>query len=91
MTDRLAQACSQLLQSSNVQAVDYLAGLINKPLKIFMASEAGVRHVLDQYKTDFSSIDAAAEVSEEEANKEESSEIKTIVQDSPISRALRIS
>lgn len=83
--NRLAVA---MVDASNVQAVDYLASLINKPLKIFMASEAGVRHVLDQYKTDFSSIDAAAEVSEEEANKEESSEIKTIVQDSPISRAL---
>ena len=83
--NRLAVA---MVDASNVQAVDYLASLIEKPLKIFMASEAGVRHVLDQYKTDLSSIDAAAQVSEQEANKEENKEIKTIVQDSPISRAL---
>lgn len=83
--NRLAIA---MVDASNVQAVDYLASLIEKPLKIFMASEIGVRHVLDQYKTDLSSIGAAAEVSEQEANKEENNEIKTIVQDSPISRAL---
>ena len=84
--NRLAVA---MVDASNVQAVDYLASLIEQPLKIFMASESGVRHVLDQYKTDLSSIDAAAEVSEQE-NKADSSnsEIKTIVQDSPISRAL---
>ncbi len=52
-----------------------------------MASEAGVRHVLDQYKTDLSSVDVAARASQEDA-KNESSDIKTIVQDSPISRAL---
>lgn len=83
--NRLAVA---MVDASNVQAVDYLASLIEQPLKIFMASESGVRHVLDQYKTDLSTIDEAAEVSEQEANKEENSEIKTIVQDSPISRAL---
>jgi type IV pilus assembly protein PilB len=53
-----------------------------------MASEAGVRHVLDQYKTDLSSVDVAAEVSQKEAAQEETKDIKTIVQDSPISRAL---
>lgn len=82
--NRLAVA---MVDASNVQAVDYLAGLIEKPLKIFMASEAGVRHVLDQYKTDLSTVGEAAEVTEEEASKEETT-VKTIVQDSPISRAL---
>lgn len=83
--NRLAVA---MVDASNVQAVDYLASLIEQPLKIFMASESGVRHVLDQYRADLSTIDEAAEVSEQEAAKEENSEIKTIVQDSPISRAL---
>lgn len=83
--NRLAIA---MVDASNVQAVDYLSSRIERPLKIFMASEAGVRHILDQYSTDLSTIDAAAEVSEEEAAKEENSNIKTIVQDSPISRAL---
>lgn len=83
--NRLAVA---MVDASNVQAVDYLSSRINRPLKVFMASEAGVNHVLDQYRTDLSTVDAAAEVSKQEAEKEEASTIKTIVQDSPISRAL---
>ncbi|MCA0228209.1 GspE/PulE family protein [Patescibacteria group bacterium] len=82
--NRLAVA---MIDANNVQAVDYLANRIQRPLKVFMASEAGVRHVLDQYKTDLSSVDVAAKVSQEES-KSESGDIKTIVQDSPISRAL---
>ncbi len=83
--NRLAVA---MIDANNVQAVDYLANRIQRPLKVFMASEAGVRHVLDQYKTDLSSVDAAAQASQAEAAQEEASDIKTIVQDSPISRAL---
>lgn len=82
--NRLAVA---MIDANNVQAVDYLANRIQRPLKVFMASEAGVRHVLDQYKTDLSSVDVAAKVSLEESQSE-SRNIKTIVQDSPISRAL---
>ena len=82
--NRLAVA---MIDANNVQAVDYLANRIQRPLKVFMASEVGVRHVLDQYKTDFSSVDAAARVSQEDA-KTDGGDIKTIVQDSPISRAL---
>lgn len=83
--NRLAVA---MIDANNVQAVDYLANRIQRPLKVFMASEAGVRHVLDQYKTDLSSVDAAAAASQSEAAAEASKDIKTIVQDSPISRAL---
>ena len=82
--NRLAVA---MIDANNVQAVDYLANRIQRPLKVFMASEAGVRHILDQYKTDLSSVDVAAKASQEDV-KTESSDIKTIVQDSPISRAL---
>lgn len=83
--NRLALA---MVDADNVQAVDYLANKIERPIKVFMASEAGIRHVLDQYKTDFSSVDVAAEASEEDAASSENGDIKTIVQDSPISRAL---
>ena len=83
--NRLAVA---MVDASNVQAVDYLSNLIGRPLKVFMASEAGVRHVLDQYRTDLSTVDEAAEVSQQEADAEKADNIKTIVQDSPISRAL---
>ncbi|HTK39367.1 MAG TPA: GspE/PulE family protein [Patescibacteria group bacterium] len=81
---RLAVA---MLDANNVQAVDYLANRIQRPLKVFMASEASVRHVLDQYKTDLSSVDIAAKASQDEASSD-AAEIKTISQDSPISRAL---
>ena len=83
--NRLAVA---MIDANNVQAVDYLANLIQRPIKVFMASEAGVRHVLDQYRTDLSSVDAAAEASQVEATQDSAKDIKTLVQDSPISRAL---
>ena len=83
--NRLAVA---MIDANNVQAVDYLSNRIQRPLKVFMASEAGIRHVLDQYKTDLSSVNVAAKVSQEESQASESGDIKTIVQDSPISRAL---
>ncbi len=83
--NRLAVA---MIDANNVQAVDYLANRIQRPLKVFMASEAGVRHVLDQYRTDLSSVDEAAEASQAEANLDSDKDVKTIVQDSPISKAL---
>jgi len=83
--NRLAVA---MIDANNVQAVDYLSGRIEHPLKVFMASEAGVRHVLDQYKTDLSSVGEAAQESQIDAAQESSREVKTIVQDSPISKAL---
>lgn len=83
--NRLAVA---MIDANNVQAVDYLANRIQRPLKVFMASETGIRHVLSQYKTDLSSVDEAAAVSNAEAKAESSSNVKIIVQDSPISKAL---
>lgn len=83
--NRLAVA---MIDANNVQAVDYLANRIQRPIKVFMASETGVRHVLEQYRTDLSSVDEAAVVSQEEASRASDKDIKTIVQDSPISRAL---
>ncbi len=83
--NRLAVA---MVDASNVQAVDYLSSRIEKPLKVFMASEAGVRHVLDQYRTDLSTVGEAAEASKQEEESSSDNNIKTIVQDSPISRAL---
>ncbi|MDO5343523.1 MAG: GspE/PulE family protein [Candidatus Saccharibacteria bacterium] len=82
---RLAVA---MIDANNVQAVDYLANHIQRPLKVFMASEESIRHVLGQYKTDLSSVNEAAETSQQESIDESARSIVTIVQDSPISRAL---
>ena len=83
--NRLAVA---MIDANNVQAVDYLANRIQRPLKVFMASESGVRHVLEQYKTDLSSVGEAAEASQAEESLDSASDVKTIVEDSPISKAL---
>ncbi len=84
---RLAVA---MLDASNVQAVDYLTSLVKRPVKVFLASSEGIRHVLGQYSTDFSSVDAAAQASQQEsrASSDMSANITTLVQDSPISKAL---
>lgn len=84
---RLAVA---MLDANNVQAVDYLANKIGLPVKVYMASEEGIRRVLDQYKTNLEEgVSAAIETaqSEEEGKKVAAIDIRS-VQDSPISRAL---
>src|SRR5664279_152146 len=89
--NRLAVA---MLDANNVQAVDYLSSKIARPLKVYMASEEGIRHVLEQYHTDLqqgvsAAIGAAAKSAKEDAGQSRTNEdIKTIVQESPISRAL---
>ena len=83
---RLAVA---MLDVTNVQATDYLATLIKKPIRTVMASEDGIRAILIQYRSDFSSVKKAAQSSQEEqATKTRSANVKTITQDSPISKAL---
>jgi len=88
LADVQSRLAIAMIDANNVQAVDYLTNVIGRPLKVFMASESGVRHVLTQYKTDLSDVNKAAEVSQEEARSEEANDVKTIVQDSPISQAL---
>lgn len=87
---RLAVA---MLDADNVQAVDFLANKIKRPLKVYVASQAGIQNVLDQYKTNLAEgVDEAITSSEEEEKAEEAAEGKSnalvIKQDSPISRAL---
>lgn len=93
LQNRLAVA---MLDANNVQAVDYLANKISRPLKVYMASEEGIRHILEQYRTNLAEgVSAAVKSmqSEEAADRlarggPAAADIKTIVQDSPISRAL---
>lgn len=93
-----------MLDADNVQAVDFLSNKIGRPLKVYAASEEGIRQVLKQYQSDLSESVAGAisaingdasgenvEVKDRaagEANKNADKSIKTIVQDSPISKAL---
>jgi len=100
MQNRLVVA---MLDADNVQAVDFLANKIGRPLKVYAASEAGIRQVLHQYQTNISQkvVGEISAIGTSQAEIEQnvrqqtmaasdgaSKNIKTIVQDSPISKAL---
>ncbi|MDB5163967.1 MAG: Type secretion system protein [Candidatus Saccharibacteria bacterium] len=88
-----------MLDADNVQAVDFLSNKIGRPLKVYAASEEGIRQVLKQYEAHLDkdvvgALDtavAAEQTEQASANAEKagkSKSIETIVQDSPISKAL---
>jgi type IV pilus assembly protein PilB len=88
MQNRLVVA---MLDADNVQAVDFLSNKIGRPLKVYLASEGGIRFVLKQYQTNLDTevsdvLTAGQEEATAAANTDKN--IKTIVQDSPISKAL---
>ncbi len=89
MQNRLVVA---MLDADNVQAVDFLSNKIGRPLKVYSASEEGIRQVLKQYVTDLDKeVGGALDAEQQEidiAIAGDSKAIKTIVQDSPISKAL---
>ncbi|MBO7718464.1 type II/IV secretion system protein [Candidatus Saccharibacteria bacterium] len=77
-----------MLDVTNVQATDYLSNLINQPIRVWMASERGIRDILDQYHGDFSGVREAVKEAGTEEEVGQQKDVKTIVQDSPISKAL---
>ncbi len=89
-----------MLDADNVQAVDFLSNKIGRPLKVYVASEEGIRHVLKQYEMNVSKEMAGAladlgeqgsEVTTGTAPNGTSSNamsIEALVQDSPVSKAL---
>lgn len=97
MQNRLVVA---MLDADNVQAVDYLSNRIGRPLKVYSASEEGIRQVLHQYETKISDslVDEIGQLgndvkvdttqADEKKAQKAAENITTIVQDSPISKAL---
>ncbi|HSX36513.1 MAG TPA: GspE/PulE family protein [Patescibacteria group bacterium] len=84
-----------MLDADNVQAVDFLSNKVGRPLKVYSASELGIRQVLKQYQARLDTQMSKAfentsspEVQEQDKTTPEQKNIKTIVQDSPISKAL---
>ncbi len=78
-----------MLDVTNIQATDYLSTLTHKTIRAVMSSEEGIRSVLDQYKADFSGVkQAVKQTKTEEELERQNSDVKTITQDSPISKAL---
>ncbi len=90
-----------MLDPNNIQAVDFLSNRTGKPLKVYAASENSIKQVLNQYE---SRLDTSAGnifsgdlgvVPQDGSNPEnkkdttkENKAIKTLVEDSPISKAL---
>lgn len=78
-----------MADATNVQATDYLSNLVGRPIRVWMASETGVREMIEKNHGDFSGVtEAVRETNAEEAVRAARSDVKTIVQDSPISKAL---
>ncbi len=89
-----------MLDADNVQAVDFLSKKVGRPLKVYVASEEGVKGVLKQYQTHLSES-VVGQINQFERDSAAQAEglpaiigitgdknIKTLVQDSPISKAL---
>ena len=76
-----------MLDVSNVQQTDYLSQLTQKPIRIMMASEEGLKSAIAQYRGDFTAVERAVKTSEE-SEASHSADVKIITQDSPISKAL---
>lgn len=93
-----------MLDPGNLQAVDFLSNKINRPLKVYAASESGVRRILSQYEHNLEhGITSILDLPTEENNGVEVADRKTeaqakadatnanvqaIVEDSPVSKAL---
>lgn len=78
-----------MLDVGNIQAVDYLSTFTGKMVRAVMASTEGIQAVLKQYRGDFTGVAQAVKVTNQEiAQAKASSNVKTITQDSPISKAL---
>lgn len=87
-----------MLDADNVQAVDFLSNRIGRPLKVYTASEEGIRRVIQQYDEDVEAdvaktmglnvtVEGSVDKNQTPAG-DAAKEVKTIVQDSPISKAL---
>ena len=73
---------------TNVQATDYISNLISQPIRVWMSSENGIREMIEKNHGDFSGVKEAVRETKAEEQQKEKSNVKTIVQDSPISKAL---
>jgi type IV pilus assembly protein PilB len=85
-----------MLDADNVQAVDFLSNKIGWPLKVYSASEEGIRSVLAQYKTQIS--DEVSGIFTKQAQDDldategqaapQKNAVNTLSQDSPVSKIL---
>ncbi len=86
-----------MLDADNIQAVDFLSNKVGRPIKVYAASEEGVRSVLKQYANSLdgtvsgkfteSTLQAEGPAMAAPVDDAQRS-MKTIVQDSPITKTL---
>lgn len=85
-----------MLDADNVQAADFLSNKIGRPLKIYAASETGIKRILKQYSERLESNIAGAlqttsdiaQANDKATKNEAAQKMSALVQDSPISKAL---
>lgn len=94
MQERLVVA---MLDAGNVQAVDFLSNKIGRPLKVYAASEAGIKHVLGQYSSQGLEQGVNSMFAEPQGEQPSADmvpvgtaekKVQTIVEDSPVSKAI---
>lgn len=83
-----------MLDPTNIQAIDYLSGKIGRPVTVFMASQEGINNVLSKYTADLaadvhSAIETTITASAADEAGSNAQAVATLVQDSPITRALK--
>ena len=90
--NRLAVA---MLDADNIQAVDFLASRVNRPVKVYLASEGGIKQIFKQYDAQINKSLIGDFSSSERKNNEasggidlESMDVQNISQDSPISKII---
>ena len=87
-----------MLDADNVQVVDFLSNKIGVPLKVYSASESGIKRVLKQYQTFIDkniakniNMESKADSKAEDSNATPTQTSKSVItndQDSPISKTL---
>jgi type IV pilus assembly protein PilB len=87
LAERDGKVYVALESATDTQKIDYLSNMLHKPLVAVMASPDAINDILEQYKTDLSAVDSAVEANKQ-MDGEAVAEVKTIVQDSPIAKAL---
>ena len=80
-----------MLEADNIQAIDFLTNKINQSIQVYLASEEGIKNVLRQYKVNINQQDLSQldqQNNQSSTNLTDDKNLKTIVQDSPVSKIL---
>lgn len=93
INNRMAVA---MLDAGNIQAIDFLSQKIGKSLKVYAASEVGIKNVLKQYKIkiddnevrEYSEDDKNSQVKTTSLDIDSDNKLGSLSKDSPISKAL---